>query len=225
MIAHGTSIGLVVFVGFFEHGERGPRLAQWLCDTHRNTVADPAHAAFSQRDIATAHRDHRVRLEFKHQRIADIEPHHPAQRQPRLIQHGIDANLRLSDFGREMAFPDRITAELFAHEHLEQHGADRLDRRVRQQQFDRSAAVFHIDAQTHQNRCVCGPGNRGKARIGLEPIDVELDRGQRLEGELGICQHDFDHALDEIGLDGGVGSPLDPDRALSATTAEQYVDD
>ena len=64
-----------------------------------------------------------------------------------------------------------------------------------------------------------------KPRIGFEPIDIELDRRQRPEGKLGVCQHNFDHALDEIGLDGGVGTTLNPDRALSATAAKQYVDD
>src|SRR5947199_7262967 len=41
--------------------------------------------------------------------------------------HGIDRDLGLRDFSGEMAFPDRVAAEFFAHEHLQQHRADRLD--------------------------------------------------------------------------------------------------
>ena len=167
----------------------------------------------------------RVGLELEHQRVADLELHHLPQRQPRLVQHGIDRDLGLADFGGEMAFPDRVAAELLAHEHLQQHVADRLDRRVGQQQFDVAAAIFHVDAQPHQDRGVGRPRDRGEARIGLQPVDVELDRRQRLEGELGVGQHDLDHALDQIGLDRGVGPALDPDRALAAAAAEQHVDD
>ncbi len=106
-----------------------------------------------------------------------------------------------------------------------QNGADRLDGRVRQQQFDIAAAVFHVDAQAHQDRGVGRARDGGKARIGLQPVDVEFDRRQRLEGELGVGQHHFDHALDQIGLDGGVGPALHAHRALSAPAAEQHVDD
>ncbi len=56
-----------------------------------------------------------------------------------------------------MAFPDLIAAELLAHEHLQQRGADRLDGRIRQQQLDIAAAILHVDAQAHQNRGVGRP--------------------------------------------------------------------
>ena len=216
---------MVGFIRLFEHGEGGVRLAQRLGDAHRDAVADPAHAAFAQRHVAAAHRDHRVRLELEHQRVADLEIHHPAQRQLGLVEHRIDGDLGLPDLGGEMAFPDRIAAELLAHEHLEQNAADRLDRRVGQQQLDLAAAVFHVDAQPHQDRGVGGPRDRGKARIGLQPVDVELHRRQRLEGELGVGQHHLDHALDQVGLDRGVGPALDADRGLAAAAAEQHVDD
>jgi hypothetical protein len=45
------------------------------------------------------------------------------------------------------------------------------------------------------------------------------------ERHLGVGQHDFDHALDEIGLDRRVGPAFDADRGLPAAAAEQHVDD
>ena len=205
-----------MFVSLFEHGEGRTRLTQRLGDAHGDTIADAPHAAFGQRDVAATDRDHRFGLNLKHERVADIETHHATQRQTRLVEHGIDADPRLADFGREMAFPDLVAAELFAHEHLQQNGADRFDGRVGQQQLDRAAAVFHVDAQAHQNCSVGRPRDRGKARIGFETVDVELDRRQRLEGEFGVSKHDFDHALHQIGLDRGVGPALNTDRALPA---------
>ena len=111
-----------------------------------------------------------------------------------------------------MAFPDRVAAEFFAHEHLQQHAADRLDGRVGQQQLDIAAAVFHVDAQPHQDRGVGRTADRGEARIGLEPVDGEGHRRQRPERLLGVGQHHLDQPLDQAGLDRGVGPALDAER-------------
>src|SRR5476649_1440111 len=97
------------------------RAAKWFSDSYRDTIADPAHAAFAQDDVAAADLHKRIRLHLKHQRIADLELHHSPERKLRLVKHRIDGDLRLSDFRCEMAFPDRITAEFLAHEHLQQH--------------------------------------------------------------------------------------------------------
>ena len=72
---------------------------------------------------------------------------------------------------------------------------------------------------------MAGTADRGKARIGLEAVDRERDRRQRPERLLGIGQHDLDQALDQIGLDRGVGPAFDAQRSLAAATAEQHVDD
>ncbi len=141
-----------------------------------------------------------------------FELHHPPQRQLGLVEHRVDGDLGLADLGGEMVLPDRVAAELLAHEHLQQDAADRLDRRIGQQQFDLAAAILHVDAQPHQDRRVRRPGDGGEARIGLHPVDVELHRRQRLEGQLGVGQHHLDHALDEIGLDRRVGPALDAHR-------------
>ncbi len=85
-----------------------------------------------------------------------------------------------------------------------------------QQQLGMAAAVFHVDAQAHEDRRVRRPRDRGKARIGLDPVDVQLDRRQRLERKLGIGEYNLDHAFDEVGLDGRIGTALDPHRALTA---------
>ena len=75
-----------------------------------------------------------------------------------------------------MALPDRVAAELLAHEHLQQHVADGLDGRVGKQELDVAATVLHVDAQTHQDGSIRRSRDRGKARIGLQTIDVEADR-------------------------------------------------
>ena len=94
-----------------------------------------------------------------------------------------------------------------------------------QQELDRAAAILHVDAQPHQDRRIGRPRDRGEARIGLQPVDVELDRRERTERNLGVRQHHLDHALDEAGFDRRVGTALDADRGLSAPAAEQHVDD
>ena len=71
----GVSIRFEDLVRHLEHGEGGFRLAQRLGDAHRDAVADAAHAAFGQRDVAAAHGDERVRLELERQRVADFERH------------------------------------------------------------------------------------------------------------------------------------------------------
>jgi hypothetical protein len=64
-----------------------------------------------------------------------------------------------------------------------------------------------------------------KTRIGFQPVDGEGHRRQRPERLLGIGQHHLDHALDQIGLDRGVGPAFDAHRGLAAAAAEQHVDD
>ena len=91
MIAHGASIRLVGSSAFSNMAKVVRGLRKRLGDAHRDAVADFAHAAFGQRDVAAAHGDQRVRLELERQRVADVQAHHLAQRQPRLVEHGIDA--------------------------------------------------------------------------------------------------------------------------------------
>src|ERR1700709_150044 len=64
-----------------------------------------------------------VKVNFP-QRTADLELHQLLERDVGFIDHGIDRDLRLRDFGREMPFPDRVAAEFLAHEHLQQTVAD-----------------------------------------------------------------------------------------------------
>src|SRR6185437_5738249 len=99
-------------VRLFEHGESGTRFTQRLGDAHRNAVAYATHAALRKCDVAATYRHHRIRLDLEHKRIADIEVHHAAQGQPRLVEHGVHADPGLADFGGTMAFPDRVAAKL-----------------------------------------------------------------------------------------------------------------
>ncbi len=112
-----------------------------------------------------------------------------------------------------MAFPDRIAAELFTHEHLQQHVADWFDGRIGQQQLDITATVFHIDAQAHENGSVRRAADGSKARICLETVDRERDGRQRPEGLLGIRQYDLDQALDGVRFNRGVRPPLNAQAA------------
>ena len=72
---------------------------------------------------------------------------------------------------------------------------------------------------------LAGLRDRGKARIGFQPVDRERHRRQRPERLLGIGQHDLDQALDQVGFDRGVGTAFDAQRGLAAAAAEQHVDD
>ena len=141
-----------MLVGLLEHREGGIGFAQLLGDADGDAVADPAHAPFSQKHVAAADLHQRFGAHLQRQGVADLQHHQLLERNVGLIQHRFDRNLGLRHFGRKVAFPDRITAELFAHEHLQQNRADRLDGGVGQQQFDIAAAVFHVDAQPHQDR-------------------------------------------------------------------------
>ena len=98
------------------------------------------------------------------------------------VEDRVDLDAGGPQFGGQMAFPDGVAAELLAHELLQQQLADRFQRRVGQQQFDAPAAIFHVDAQLDQDGGVGGARDGGKARIGLEAVEREIDRRQRLEG-------------------------------------------
>ena len=58
----------------------------------------------------------------------------------------------------------------------------------------------------------------------LQPIDGELYRRKRLEGELGIGQHHLDHALDQVRLDSRVWTALHANGALTPAATKQHVD-
>ncbi len=88
------------------------------------------------------------------------------------VQDGVDLDLGGPELGGQVAFPDVVAAELLAHELLQQHLPDRLERGVGQQQLDAAAAVFHVDAQLDQDGGVGGPGDGGEARVGLQPVEA-----------------------------------------------------
>ena len=124
-----------------------------------------------------------------------------------------------------MRFPDRIAAEFLAEEALQQDLAHRLERGVGQQHFEPAAAILHVDAQPRQHRGIGRPADGGEARIGLEPVEAESHRAQRIEGAGQIGQHDRDQALDQVALDRGIGPALDAHRRRAAAAAQQHVDD
>ncbi len=69
-----------------------------------------------------------------------------------------------------------VTAELFAHELLQQQFTHRFERGVRQQQFHAATAIFHIDPQPRQNGGVGQPADGGEARVNLQPFEPEGNR-------------------------------------------------
>ena len=110
----------------------------------------------------------------QHHGLADFQIHDLVQRHHLFVENGVDIDLGGPQFGRQMAFPDGIAAEFLAHELLQQQLADRLQRRIGQQQFGAPAAVFHVDAQLDQDGGIGGPGDGGEARIGLQAVEREM---------------------------------------------------
>ena len=106
------------------------------------------------------------------------------ERQRRLIEHGVDRDLGLAHLGGEVAFPGRVAAEFLAHEHLQQHFADRLDRGVGQQQLDGAAAILHVDTQPHQDRGIGRPRTWAPAGASCPPRGASTD-GRGAGGAVG----------------------------------------
>jgi len=186
---------LGLLIGLLEHREGGIRLAQLLGDANRDAVADPpirpsVRVTLPQRtDTSASARISSGKVSPTLSFISCLSgiSLHRARHRP------ISAPAPLR---RKMAFPDRIAAEFFAHEHLQQHAADRLDGRVRQQQLD-IAAVLHVDVQ--RTRIAALAGRLIAAKRGLVSSRSMLrPRRQRPEGLLGVGQHDFDSRLTRL---------------------------
>jgi hypothetical protein len=150
-------------------------LLQGIFDAHGDLMTDTAHLPAYQGHAAAAHLDDRVRTGIEQQGLPHLEIHHVVERHRQFVEHRLDVELRAPQFGRQMAFPNRVAAELFAHEHLQQQFADRFERRVRQQQFDAPAAVFHVDAKFHKHGGIRRTRDRRKARIDLKTVEIEAD--------------------------------------------------
>src|SRR5690606_35410575 len=127
-----------------------------------------------------------------------------------------DLDLCRIDFRGEVTFPDRVAAELLAHEHLQQLFADGLDRGVGQQDFDLAAAIVHFDAQLDQDCSIARPRNGGEARIGLHALEVEVYLRHWLDGAVRVFQDHLDHAPGQRHFDGRIGPPLDANVAADA---------
>src|SRR3546814_19650611 len=73
----------------------------------------------------------------------------------------------------------------------------------------------------NQERGVRRPRDGGKTRIGLQAVEAEGDRRQRLECCGDVGEDDARHPRDQVALDGRVGPPLDPHRRGPLVAAEQ----
>ena len=124
-----------------------------------------------------------------------------------------------------MAFPDGVTAEFLAHEHLQKQFANGFKRCIGQQQFDPTTTIFHVNAQLHEHGSICRAGNRRETRIDLKAIQAELDLRHRLKSNPEILQHHFQHALDQRALDGRVRTAFDTHRRRAPSSAEKHVND
>src|SRR3546814_5394650 len=80
----------------------------------------------------------------------------------------------------QVAVPDRVAAELLAHEHLQQQLAHRLQRGVGDQPLDQAAAILHVDPQGDDDNRVGRARDGGKARIGLPAVEAGDRKGTRL---------------------------------------------
>src|SRR6056297_1183779 len=140
------------------------------------------------------------------------------------MQNRLHLEIGLPDLGSEMALPDRVAPQLLAHEALQQKIADRLDRGVGKENLQKPATAFYVELQVDQDGSIGRAGDSGKARIGLDPVDVEFDIGDRREGDLQVAQHDLDHALDQLHLDGREGAPVEAGILAAALAAEQQVE-
>src|SRR3546814_7781422 len=78
-----------------------------------------------------------------------------------------------------------------------------------------AAAAGHVDPHLNQERGVRRPRDGGKTRIGLQAVEAEGDRRQRLECCGDVGEDDARHPRDQVALDGRVGPPLDPHRRRS----------
>src|SRR5215208_3789672 len=122
-----------------------------------------------------------------------------------------------------MAFPDVVASELLAHEALQEEIADRLDRGVGQKDLEHPSAPFHIELEGDQDRGVRRARDGGEAGIGLDPVDDELHRRERVEGKLRVAEHDLDHALDEAHLDCREGPSVETADGAAALAAQEQV--
>ena len=118
-----------------------------------------------------------------------------------------------------------VASEFLAHELLQKQLADGFERRIGQKQLRAAAAIFHVDAQLDEDGGVGGPRNRGKAGIGFEAIEHEIDRRQRFEGLAHVLEDHFRHALNECAFDGRIRPAFDAHRCRAAASAQKHVDD
>ena len=96
-----------------------------------------------------------------------------AQADRLLLEHCAQLDSGHPDLARQMVLPDRIAAELLAHEHLQKQVTGGLQGRVGDQELDRAAAILEVDAQAEDDAAIARPGDRGEARIGLHPLEAE----------------------------------------------------
>src|SRR5690606_6937845 len=176
---------LLESLGGLENGHGGARSSDRTRNLDGDLFGGASHRSLCHQKFAAAQFDEAVRLHVEHQRVADIEIENALQRHQAYIQHGLDLDLGAPDIGRKMPFPGRVAAELLAHEALKQDVADGFDRRVRQKESERAAPVLHIDRELDQDRGIGRARDGGEARIGFQPVNVEVHRRERLEGLLG----------------------------------------
>ena len=105
-----------------------------------------------------------------------MKGHHVRQPHFLFVQHHIQLDIGAPEFLREMRLPDRITAEFFPHELLQQQFANRLQRGIGQEQFQAAAAVFHFDPQARQHRRIGQPGDGGKTWVNFQPLEAKGHR-------------------------------------------------
>ena len=158
----------------------GPVALDRVLDLDHQPVARAADAAPRHRHLPAAQQHLGIGPGAQPQRAADLEPQDVAQAHGLLLEHGLQLDAGHPDLVGEMVLPDRVAAELLAHEHLQEQVAGRLQRGVGDQELDRAAPVLEVDPQPEHDAAIAG-GRAIAAKRGL----VSMRSNRKVTGVMG----------------------------------------
>ena len=195
-----------------------------ILDPDHQPIAGAADPAARHRHLATAQDDLWIGGRVQRQRAADLEAEDVAEADRLLLEHRLELDPGEPDLARQMVLPDRIAAELLAHEHLQQQVAGGLQGGVGDQELDRAAAILEVDAQLKAMQPL--PGRAIAAKRGL----VSIRSKRNAIGVIGANAWPRSSRIrrtrrstSDASID-GEWPPLDPHRRRAAAAAQQHID-